>query len=160
MTLKIQGQGHAQGQIKWSHLRPEIQSICLFFISWQSDHFWLEYGKFPVWPWKFKVKFETKVKSKGHIWGLKFHRYVCFSFRGNRTIFGRDTLVPYLTLKSEGQGHEENNPNSTLPSYLYDFIVIRNFKLELLSGIAQNLANRHFSTPEWPWKLMDDLEKQ
>ena len=30
----------------------------------------------------------AKVKPDGDIWGLKFHLYVCFSFRGNRTIFG------------------------------------------------------------------------
>ena len=37
--LKIQGQNHDQGQTWWSHLRPEIQSICLLFVSWQLDHF-------------------------------------------------------------------------------------------------------------------------
>ena len=30
---------------------------------------------------------KVKVKADGHIWGLKFNRYVCFSFRPNRTIF-------------------------------------------------------------------------
>ena len=34
-----------------------------------------------------KVKVIVKVKPIGHIWGLEFNRYVCFSFRGNRTIF-------------------------------------------------------------------------
>ena len=32
----------------------------------------------------------AKVKADGHIWSLKFHRSVCFSFRGNWTIFGWD----------------------------------------------------------------------
>ena len=32
----------------------------------------------------------VKVKSDGHIWGLKFNRYICFSFRGNRTVLGSD----------------------------------------------------------------------
>ena len=35
-----------------SHLIPRVQSICLFFVSWQSDHFWLRYSKFHIWPWK------------------------------------------------------------------------------------------------------------
>ena len=35
-----------------------------------------------------KVKVMAKVKPDGHIWGLEFNRYVCFWFRGNRTIFG------------------------------------------------------------------------
>ena len=41
--MKIQGQGHGQGQTWWSHLRPNVQSICLLFVSWQSNHFWLRY---------------------------------------------------------------------------------------------------------------------
>ena len=31
-----------------------------------------------------------KVKPEGRIWAPEFNRYVCFSFRGNRTIFGWD----------------------------------------------------------------------
>ena len=37
-----------------------------------------------------KVKVMVKVKPIGHIWGLEFNRYVCYSFRGNRTTFGWD----------------------------------------------------------------------
>ena len=37
-----------------------------------------------------KVKVMVKVKPIGHIWGLEFNRYLCFSFRGNRTTFGWD----------------------------------------------------------------------
>ena len=91
----VKGQGHVwpskfkgQGQIWWSHLRPWVQSMCLLFVLWQSDHFWLRYSKFYIWPWKFKVKVMAKVKPGGHIWGLEFNRYVCFSFCGNWTIFG------------------------------------------------------------------------
>ena len=39
-----------------------------------------------------KVKVMVKVKSIGHIWGLEFNRYVCFSFRGNRTTFGWNSI--------------------------------------------------------------------
>ena len=90
LTLKIQGQGHGQGKTRWSHLSPRVQLICFLFVSWQSDHFWLRYSKFYIWPWKFKVKVMAKVKPDGHIWALEFNRYVCFSFCGNRTIFGWD----------------------------------------------------------------------
>ena len=62
LTLKIQGQGHGQDQTWWSHLRPKIQSICLLFVSWQSVHFWLRYGKFHIWLWKYKVKVMAKAK--------------------------------------------------------------------------------------------------
>ena len=34
-----------------------------------------------------KVKVMVKFKPIGHIWGLEFNRYVCFSFQGNLTIF-------------------------------------------------------------------------
>ena len=61
LTLKIQGQGHGHGQTWWSHLRPWVQSICLLFVLWQSDHLWLRYSKFYIWPWKFKVKVMAKV---------------------------------------------------------------------------------------------------
>ena len=61
LTLKIQGQGHGQGQTRWSQLSPRGQSICLLFVSWQSDHFWLRYSKFHIWPWKIDVKVTTKI---------------------------------------------------------------------------------------------------
>ena len=67
---KFKDQGYCQGQTHWSHLRPGVQSICLLFVSWQSDHFSVRYRKFHIWPWKFKVKVMAKVKPDGHIWGL------------------------------------------------------------------------------------------
>ena len=102
---KFKGQGYGQGQTHWSPSRPGIQSISLLFVSWQSDHFWLRYSKFFIWPWKLKVKVMAKVKSDDHIWALKFNRYVCFSFRGNRTIFGWDIANPIFDLENVGQGH-------------------------------------------------------
>ena len=41
LTMNIQGQGLGQGQIWWSHLGLRVQSICVFFVWWQSNHFWL-----------------------------------------------------------------------------------------------------------------------
>ena len=35
----FKGQDHSQGQTHCPQLRPGVQSICLFFVSWQSDHF-------------------------------------------------------------------------------------------------------------------------
>ena len=37
-----------------------------------------------------KAKVMVTFKPIGHIWGLEFNRYVCFSFGGNRTTFGWD----------------------------------------------------------------------
>ena len=74
---KFKGQGYGQGQTHWSHLRPGIQSICLLFVSWQSDHFWLRYRKFHIWPWKVKVT--ANVKPDGHLWGLGV-QLICLLF--------------------------------------------------------------------------------
>ena len=48
---KFKGQGYGLGQTHWSHLRPGVQSICLLFVLWKSDHFWLRYSKFYIWPY-------------------------------------------------------------------------------------------------------------
>ena len=45
LTLKIQRQGHDKGQNSWLHLRSS-QSICSFFVLWQSDHFVIIKSKF------------------------------------------------------------------------------------------------------------------
>ena len=71
---KFKGQGYGQGQTYWSHLRPGVRSICLIFVLWQWDHFWLRYRKFHIWPWKFKVKVMAKVKPDGHIYSLELNR--------------------------------------------------------------------------------------
>ena len=120
LTMKIHGQGHVCGQRSRSRLTFKIQRsrswprsnlmvtfealefnqyVC-FFVSWQSDHFWLRYSKFYIWPWKFKVKVMAKVKPDGHIWALEFNRYVCFSFCGNRTIFGWDIANSIFDLEN------------------------------------------------------------
>ena len=54
----------------------------------------------------------AKVKPDGPIWCLEFSRCVCFSFRGNRTIFGWDIANSIFDLEKKGQGHDENHPKS------------------------------------------------
>ena len=142
LTLKIQGQGHRQGQTRWSHLRPRVQSLCLLFVSWQSDHLWLRHSKFYIWPWKFKVKVIAKVKPNGHIWALEFNRYVCFSFRGNRTIFGWEQ-IPYLTLKNLGQGHDENRPKSNQVVYRSGPTIVQ--KMKEIQKVVQKLSREQES---------------
>ena len=110
LTMKILGQGHACGQRSRPHLTLKIQRsrswprsnpLVTFEASSSIDTFAFNfvvigpllveiYIKFYIWPWKFKVKVMAKVKTDGHIWGLEFNRYVCFSFHGNWTIFGCD----------------------------------------------------------------------
>ena len=108
---QIWGLGQGQGQIWWLHLRPRVQSMCSLFVSWQSDHFWQRYSQFHSWPWKFKVKVMAKVKPDGHIWGLEINRYVCFSFRGNRTIFCWDIFNSIFDLEnSRSSSWPRSNP--------------------------------------------------
>ena len=91
-----------------------VQSIRLLFVSWQSDHFWLGYSKFYIWPWKILVKVMAKVKPDGHIWALGFHCYVCFPFHGNRTIFGWDIANFIFDLeKSKSRSWSRSNPMVT-----------------------------------------------
>ena len=110
----FKGQGYGQGQTHWSNLRSGVQSICLLFVSWQSDHFWLRYSKFHIWPWKFKVKVRAKVKPDGHIWALEFNPYVCFSLRGSRAIFGWDIANSIFDLEhSRSRSWPRSNPMVT-----------------------------------------------
>ena len=108
---KFKYQGHGQGQTHCQSWGLEFKSICLLFVSWQSDHFWLRYSKFHIWPWKLKVKVKAKVKSDGYIWGLEFNRCVRFSFRGNRTIFGWDIANSIFDLEnSRSRSWPRSNP--------------------------------------------------
>ena len=108
--VKVMCVVNGQGQTHWSYLRPGVQSICLLFISWQSNLFWLRYRKFHIWPWKCKVKVMAKVKPDGYIWALEFNQYICFSFRGNRTIFGWDIANSIFDLeKSRSRSRRKSN---------------------------------------------------
>ena len=76
-------------------------SIDMFaFLFVATEPFWPRYWKFYMWPWKFKVKIMVKVIPNGHIWGLKFNRCDCFSFHGNRTIFGWDIANSIFDLEN------------------------------------------------------------
>ena len=132
------GQGYGHGQTHWSHLRLGVQSICLLFVSWQSDHFWLRYRKFHIWPWKFKVKVMAKVKPDGDIWGLKFNRYVCFLFRGKRPIFGWDIANSIFDLEnSRSRSWPRSNlmvifePQGSIDMFAFRFVAIRPFLAEI-----------------------------
>ena len=45
-------------------------------------------------------------------------------------------------------------------SFVYHFVAIGEFKLELQSGNAQSGSNSAIFRAVWPWNLTDDLEKQ
>ena len=130
---KLKCHGHGQGQTQWSHLRLGVQSIYLPFVSWQSDHFWLKYRKFHIWPWKFKVKVMAKVKSDSYIWGPEFNRYVCFSFHGIGSFLAEIEKILYLTLKIQGHGHDQGQTwlSYSIDVFAFRFVVIGPFWTEI-----------------------------
>ena len=70
--------GHDHDKSHWSHMRPIVQSMSLFFFSWQSDHLGWSYSKVNISPWKFKVKVRAKITPNDRNWRyLEFNRYVC-----------------------------------------------------------------------------------
>ena len=58
--------------------------------------------------------------------------------------------------------HIRDSVNGALAisSYVYHFIIICEFKLELQSGNAQSGSNSTIFRAVWPWNLTNDLEKQ
>ena len=131
-------QGPGQSQTHYHIWGLEFKLTCLLFISWQSDHFWLRSSKFHIWPWKFKVKVMTKVKSDGHIWGLEFNRCVCFSFRGNQTIFHRDIANSIFDLENpRSRSWPRSNPMVTfevlrsIDMCTFRFVAIAPFMAEI-----------------------------
>ena len=65
-----------------------------------EPYFWPRYCWFHVWPSKFKVKVMPTVKLDDYIWRPKFNQYACFTFRGNRTIFGWDIANSIFDLEN------------------------------------------------------------
>ena len=108
--VKVKPIGHIWGlEFNWY--------VCFSFRG-KSDHFWLRYSKFYIWPWKFKVKVMAKVKPDGHIWALEFNRYVCFSFCGNRTNFGWHIANSIFDLEnSRSRSWPRSNPMVTFEPY-------------------------------------------
>ena len=124
LNLKIQG----QGQIRWAHSGPRVQSICLLFVSWQSGHLWLCYSKFHIWLWKVKVMVMAKVKSDGHNQRMEFTRYVCFRLVAIVPFLAEIKQIPHLILKIQGQGHDENRPKSNQVIYRSGSLILPKLK--------------------------------
>ena len=146
MTLKIQG--HGRGRAYCHIWGLEFKSICLLFVSCQSDHFWLRNSKFHIRPWKFKVKVMVKVKPNGHIWCLEINRYVCFSFRGNRTIYGWDIVNSILTLKVQDQSHGQG-----LTRWSHLKPRVQSMCLLFVSWQSDHSCRRYSQFNVWSWKF-------
>ena len=75
-----------------------------------------------------KVKAMFKVKPIGDIWGLEFNRYVCFSFRGNRTTFGWDIGNSIFDLEnSRSRSRPRSNLTATFEAFEFNQSVCFSF---------------------------------
>ena len=78
----------------------------------------------------------AKVKPDVHIWALEFNRYVCFSFRGNRTIFGWDIANSIFDL-------DENPPKSNQVIYRSGPTIVP--KMKEIQKVVQKLSREQES---------------
>ena len=85
----------------------------------------------------------AKVKPDGHIWALEFNRYVCFSFLGNRTIFGWDIANSIFDLENLGQGHNESRPKSNQVIYRSGPTIVP--KMKEIQKVVQKLSREQES---------------
>ena len=85
----------------------------------------------------------AKVNLDGHIWALEFNRYVCFSFRGNRTIFGWDIANSIFDLENLGQGHDENWPKCNQVIYRSGPTIVP--KIKEIQKVVQKLSREQES---------------
>ena len=91
---------------------------------------------------KFKVM--VKVKPIGHIWALsEFNRYVCFSFLGNRTIFGWDIANFIFDLEKSRSSHDENRPKSSQTIYRSGLTIVP--KMKEIQKVVQKLSREQES---------------
>ena len=100
LPWKLKDQGHFQGKTRWSHLRPKVQSICLLFISWQSDHFGLRYSKSHIWPWKSRSRSWPRSNSMVTFEAQSSINRFPFSFVAIGSIFGWDIANSIFDLEN------------------------------------------------------------
>ena len=145
---KFKAQSYGQGQNHWSHLRPGVQSICLLFVSWHMDHFWLRYRKFHIDlenPWsRSRPRSNLMVISEA----LEFNRFVCFSFRGNRAIFGWDIANSIFDLEnSRSTSGPRSNPKVTFE------LRFQSICLLFVLWQSDHFWLRYSKFHIWPWKI-------
>ena len=115
LTLKIQGQGHGQGQTRLSYLRPRVLLICLLFVSWQSHHFWLRYSKFHIWPWKLKVKVTTKIDQN-----LSGNQQLCQNWKKSKKLSKSYRVNKTLRPPATYEPVQKHKVTPSIPGWLND----------------------------------------
>ena len=117
LTMKIHGQSHVCGQRSRSRLTFKFQRSRLWstsnplvtFEAWSSIYMIAFWHMFAI-GWNIENTIFDLENSRSRSWprsnlmvtfeALEFNRYVCFSFRGNRTIFGWDIANSIFDLEN------------------------------------------------------------
>ena len=82
----------------------------------------------------------AKIKPGGHIWALEFNRYVCFSFCGNRTIFGWDIANSIFDLE---KSRSRSRPKSNQVIYTSGPTIVP--KMKEIQNVVQKLTREQES---------------
>ena len=140
----FKGQDYGHGQTHWSHLRPGVQSICCFTFrgnrtpsGWDIGNsiFDLENPRSRSWPRSnLMVGFEA----------FEFIRYVCLSFRGNRTVGGGVRTGT----KTKSNPGIPGWLNDLVPKQATDHYVIQWWKLCIS---AWSIKSNFLCGPSWIW---------
>ena len=85
----------------------------------------------------------AKVKPDCNIWALEFNWYVCFSFRGNRTICGWDIANSIFDFENLGQDHDESRPKSNQVFYRSGPTIVP--KMKEIQKVVQKLSREQES---------------
>ena len=157
--------------------------LCYFklYVSFRS-HWWIQTGvrvrKRPIWV-KFDV-FKSRVTLKFDVWPSKTIGHL---FYATSSFMYHFIAIGKFKLELES-GNAQSGSNSTLlksrvtlkfdrlpwktighlfyatSNFMYHFVAIGEFKLELESGNAQSGSNSTLFRAVWPWNLTDYLQKQ
>ena len=137
-------------QTRWIDIRSHPGHYLVDPYTWPSDHFWLRYSKFHIWPWKFKVKVMAKVKPRGHIWGLEFNQYVCFFVSWQSDHFwlrySQFHVWPWNS-NSRSKSWSRSNQWSHLRSRVVSICLL------FLSQQLDHFWLRYSKFQIWPWKF-------
>ena len=117
--------------------------------------------KFDVWPWKtIGHLFYATSSFAHHFVAIGYFKLELQSgnaqFGLNSTIFRAVWPWNLMDDLKKTIGHLFNATSS----FVFYFVAIGEFKLELQSGNAQSGSNSAIFRAVWPWNLTDELEKQ
>ena len=129
LTMKIHGQSYVYTQRSRSRLTFKIQrsrsNPLVTFEAWRSINMFAfrftaigpllaEIQQILYLTLKSQGQGHGQGETRSHIWALEFNWYVCFQFRGNRTVFGWDIENSIFDLeKSRSRSWSRSHPMVT-----------------------------------------------